>query len=166
MFQVSAPWINCFFFCVASSALLFLTTVLRSHLHSCSHMGPWEFYASCVASLFSILPWVRRIFALCLAPRIHVGTKTTHEKIPCFPAPAQPRGFLASLRVGTSQKPDGNICVKPPTGLPEATQNTPCRELHKCKELFEGILLKVLKGQLPKNNQEEDDFTNLRITKE
>jgi len=36
--------------------------------------------------------------------------------------------------------------------------------LGKYKGLFEGPSLKVLKGQLPKNNHK--DYTNLRITKE
>lgn len=166
VFQVSIPRTNCF--CVASSALFFLTRVLHSHLHSCSCRGPWEFCVFRLAQLFCILLQARGRFSLCLAPQIQLGTKTTHEKIPCFPVPAQPRGFPATLRVETSWKPDGNVCVKP------ADYQRPDRAhlteswlplLRKYKGLFEGTPLKVLKGQLPKNNQKED-YTNLRITEE
>ena len=155
-------------FCVASSALFFLTRVLHSHLHSHSCTGSWEFFAFRLAQLFSILPQVRGRFSLCLAPQIRLGTKITHEKIPCFPVPAQPRGLPASLRVDTSRKPDGNDCMKPPDyqrpGRAHLAESW-LPPLRKYKGLFEGTPLKVLKGQLPKNNQEED-YTNLRITKE
>lgn len=142
----------------------------HSHLHSCSCMGPWEFCAFQLAQPFPVFPQLKKKkrFSFCLAPQIQLGTKITQEKIPCFPAPAQPRGFPASLRVETSQKPGGNVCVKPPDyqrpGRAHLAESW-LPPLRKYKGLFEGMPLKVLKGQLPKNNQEED-YTNLSITKE
>lgn len=142
--------------------------MLHSHLHSRSCTGPWEFCAFRLTQLFSILPQVRGRFSLCLAPQIQLGTKITYEKIPCFLSPAQPRGFPARLRVGTPRKPYGNVCVKPPDYQRPGRAHLAewcLQPLRKYKGLFEGTPLKVLKGQLPKNNEEED-YTNQRITKE